>query len=888
MRACSLKYCLALLSLWVLCGLVSAKTDVTITPSKTYQTIDGIGGSVVYYLDWLTTHKNKEEIYDTLANGLGITAFRIANWAQEANADLTYDSEIVKEVKRRRGNDCFLAMSSWTAPASLKANNSLSCLSSNNQKGTLKKENGKYVYDDFGAWWKRSLLQYQAVGIYPDYVSIQNEIDCETDYESMVLKPEETSEYAAYPPALVAVSKAIKGMNKQPKLLGPEVLGIGWNNVQKYVNKIDKSLIYGYNFHYYHSGLKTHEARELRYCYPEDFLAAMTQLSTDYLGDKPMYMDENSTLRDHEDMDAIYTATFLAYAFSVNHVSAYLHWNLIWGDTGDGLINLEFSEKGYTTDAGYTISGDYHAVRHFSKFIERGWLNIDAQTSDPDSLIVCAFKSSKEDAYTVVLVNRHSQSQTVTMDLEPSGMEATVIMSRPLKDYMSKTIGTYKSLPSVNCPPYSILTIAWRKKASTYVYDNRNQQKIWTDTTGWNPKGVPEANDTVIVRRGISIVDGINHTAPVTLEKNGVLRLVNESSIKDLTLKGGNLRVKDGAVVLNANITVETASIISVAGRYGALTMDGKLYGNEDLTKEGDSELTANIDGTKWTGYWTVNGGTLTINNEDAIGTMGVYVDAGTLEVDVVSETQMVAVKDSAKLVLNKNLIVENATLGSRTLAPGEYTSAEYPEFISGEGKLIVDRDLPEIVKHGAGGSKQELLCNSSLTYFYYDWFNAETVSVTWNPHLPEGVEVKVNNDEHKVSFSGTCTEIGIFWFTITSVSGSDAEAKKTGSIRVNPIDTVDSSTVETRSEIAFAELSSQTISAYVADNQLHLSVNSDKMDDCHVMIVDMRGVKCNDFSKPLLRGENIIQHTVNLNVGTYLLQIRTSEGVRSMKLVVE
>lgn len=865
---------------------LQSAVDITITPTKEFQTIDGIGGSIVYYLDWLTTHKNKTELYDTLVNGLGLTAFRIANWAQEENADLTYDAEIVKEVKRRRGDDCFLAMSSWTAPASLKANNSLSGIDSNSsEKGTLKKVNGQYVYDEFAAWWKRSLLQYQAVGVYPDYVSIQNEIDCETDYESMVLKVDESEGYASYPKALTAVAQSISGMNQQPKLLGPEVLGIGWNNVQKYVNKIDKSLIYGYNFHYYHSGLKTHEARDLRYCYPEDFLAAMTQLSTDYLGEKPMYMDENSTLREHQEMDAIYTATFLAYAFSVNHVSAYLHWNLIWGDTEDGLINLEFSEKGYTTDAGYTISGDYHAVRHFSKFIERGWKNIDAQTTDPDSLIVCAFKSPEEDAYTVVLVNRHGESQTVTMDLEPAGMEATVIMSRPLKDYMSKTIGTYKSLPAVNCPPYSILTIAWRKKASTYVYDNHHQELPWTDTTCWSPKGIPETNDTVIVHDGNCFVDGINHTAPVTVEQTGVLRLANESSIKNLILQGGNLRAKNSVVVLNANITVDTSSIISVAGRYSAMTIDGKLYGSGDLKKEGESKLSANIDGTKWSGYWTVNGGTLAIDNEDAIGTMGVYVDAGTLEVNVAAETQMVAVKDSAKLVLNKNLIVENATLGDKSLKPGEYTAEDYPDFISGEGKLIVDRVLPEIVKHGAGGSKQEVLKDSSLTYFYYSWFNAETVNVTWNPHLPEGIEVKIDNDLAKVEFSGTCAEAGIFWFTVTSVSGSDTEAKKTGAIHV-VLPKTDST--ETSLKPVYSEIAKQSVSAYYNDGDLNLSINSDKSDYCNAIVVDMHGIKQTDFSESLLQGENQIKHAVNLSSGVYLLQIRTSEGVRSLKLLVE
>ena len=92
------------LSFWTLLMVSTytfAQTNITINPSVSYQTIDGIGGGIVYYLDWLTTHKNKTELYDTIYTGLGLSALRIGNWAQEENADLTYDAEIVNEAKKR-------------------------------------------------------------------------------------------------------------------------------------------------------------------------------------------------------------------------------------------------------------------------------------------------------------------------------------------------------------------------------------------------------------------------------------------------------------------------------------------------------------------------------------------------------------------------------------------------------------------------------------------------------------------------------------------------------------------------------------------------------------------------------------------------------------------
>ena len=79
----------------------AADVTIGIAPTETHQTVIGIGGGLAYYQNWLTGHKNKTEIYDTLFNGLGISGLRMGNWAQEDDKDLSDDAEIVKEAKKR-------------------------------------------------------------------------------------------------------------------------------------------------------------------------------------------------------------------------------------------------------------------------------------------------------------------------------------------------------------------------------------------------------------------------------------------------------------------------------------------------------------------------------------------------------------------------------------------------------------------------------------------------------------------------------------------------------------------------------------------------------------------------------------------------------------------
>jgi O-glycosyl hydrolase len=870
------------LLLFMMVSPVWAAVSMEVRPATTYQSVEGIGGGIVYYLDWIAKHEKCEEIYDTIYTGLGLSALRMGNWAQEEDADLTLDSLIYAAAKKRLGDDFYLSLTSWSPPASLKSNNDMKGTDGNGHS-SLKWANGSFQYDQFGAWWKRSLEQYRAVGIYPDYVSLQNEVDCNPSYYGMELEPDESvNGVASYAKCLTAAAKAINKLENPPMIIGPEVLGIGWDRVQNYLSKADTKLLSAYSFHYYHSGRKEHEAIEQRYAYPDDFKEAMSGLYDTYSKEnKPLFMTENSPLRDPVEMDPIYTAWFMSLAFTVNHVSSYTHWNLIWGDKGDACINIDtllVDGEYQKIKGGYRVNGDYHALRHFSKFVKRGWRLLYATTSDADVLIT-AFRNPDDDEYTVILVNKGRSAKSLECSFFPEHCRAMVIQSDVPNKKWSEVLGVYDSLDVVALPANSITTIAYTPKNSKYIYGS-DTLSSWNEPTSWTPEGVPSRRDTAVIGRGMVLMPVDLHvSSPVFIENGAVVYLDGSNRMDRVVSNGGGFLARTSGELTLDTLEVNAMTTIGVMSpdTSALMVMNGAVKGSEPLVKIGTDTLLPRVDASAFEGGWIVSGGAFRLEDDKALGAAGIDVVLGTMYVDCDAVTRHLYIGDNGNVVLNGSIEVKSAMIGPNNIYGGVYHAEDFPEYLSGEGMLIVDAPRPVLTRTVPHDTVQVLTTNDSIKPLVFHWENASTVEVDWNPIRPRGINVSIDDSSSYATISGKSDTVGTFIYEISTVGEYGPVASDSGRLVFNRPGTNSSEDVQALPHFSVS-YQDGVVSIF---SDISYDVN------CYATISDMSGRVVGGNTIVLLPGANSFDVDA-LECGVYLLQIRGKGIYKTVKMVVE
>jgi glucuronoarabinoxylan endo-1,4-beta-xylanase len=382
-----------------------------------HQKIEGFGASGAYYTTNFVNHKKKDEICNLVFKELGLDIFRIRN-----NYDMEPNSfretvEIVKAGEAALGQDLKIMVSSWSPPAYLKSN-------ANTIGGTLKKKDGKYMYDEFAQWWYDSLAAYAKEGVKVDYINIQNELDYEAPWNSCQFTPtaETDPNLAAYDTAFETVWKKLNAeMGKDmPKMLAPESSGLG--NGQAYIENLDDlSHVYGYSHHLYDcSGCGSA---------PDRFIPRMVSLNNfvSQHGNKPIFQTE---FEDNPGnwADALNTAHLLHNSLTVEKVSGYLYWELFWGP-GTGLVSLDDLSS-------YTVTPTYYAFKHYSAFINEGWQRVEAST-DNNGLRLSAYISPDNKKLTAVIIN-------ITKDTDIS-------LAFSLKNFSASEGEVYRSSQTKNC-----------------------------------------------------------------------------------------------------------------------------------------------------------------------------------------------------------------------------------------------------------------------------------------------------------------------------------------------------------------------------------------------------------------------------------------------------
>lgn len=410
------------------------------------QSVVGFGASLAYYENWLNAHPNKSEIYEAIFGELSLDILRVRN-------AFDYDPGMVDRVKEYMvaaeaslGYPIKLLSSSWGPTDALKNTGD------RKNGGTLRYsiDEGvvKFDYGGFAQWWNSSLDEYEAQGILPDYISIQNEPAWSASWETCLFNPNETisatDTIAGYNRALDAVYDSLQTREQRPLILGPEPAGIGFNSVENYVNALDLSKLDGIAHHLYHGVDENDPYASSNFSKVGDFHPEVPHIQTEYsLG------------------DWFSLAGLIYKSFYDEQVVAYLYWDLIWNE--GGLVQLDFpwdQSQWIDPQKGYTKTKDFYAFKQFSAFIHPGWLMTDHTLTGSENASLTFISPTGDSAVCVVINRSDTKDLKVHMEIPGYRIAESAVYSTS-EDLNCELVGTLvDSLLTLS--PHSIATVDMR------------------------------------------------------------------------------------------------------------------------------------------------------------------------------------------------------------------------------------------------------------------------------------------------------------------------------------------------------------------------------------------------------------------------------------------
>ncbi len=429
----------AAVSLVINSAITATETFSLATPN---QTIMGFGGAEAFYANYLDSHPNESQIMTALfdpVQGLGITFLRLENNYYNYNGTnaTTFDpdnTKILTAATATLGAAPTVLMSSWTPPASLKSNNSVNgCTGVTNGNctsgfGTLAQVSGAYNYAGFGQFWLSSLEAYAALGVVPNYISIQNEPDFPATYVACLFNPTEapaqlyqtTESYASYGKAFDATYQAINSsvLASVPQMIGPESFSL--SNAQALLTEVPPNELAVVASHLYN--VSSYGGN------PSDQINPMTTFDSDYPAPQLKFETE------YFQTPGFNNAIDIHNALTVANDNVYLYWGLAWPSTlqngistdQQGLLYIDNPFNAQSTWAypnGWTYNDAYYALKGYSYYIRPGYIRYNATSSNADEDV--SVYQSPDTKTTVIVILNTSTSTTDTVGLDLSTITYT-------------------------------------------------------------------------------------------------------------------------------------------------------------------------------------------------------------------------------------------------------------------------------------------------------------------------------------------------------------------------------------------------------------------------------------------------------------------------------
>jgi len=421
--------------------------SVTIDINTKYQTMDGVGASLAFYTNWFVVNSKKAEIYDLVFGGLKLSVLRVMT-----SGTMDDIVEFAANAKRSLGHDIPILATSWAPSAGCKSNNKITGQDGTNNTLKYTIVNGVPVFDytAFANWWVSKLTEFKNRGVYPTYISIQNEPGWNATYESCLFTAEEITTgaevtwRAGYGKAFLAVYNAIKDAGLPiPKFVGPEGISMRDYDIQNLCDKMDLTKLYAIGYHTYCGEDSDTHIPWLtalnNYCILKN---NFIRWETEYSGNG----------------DWINQAVHVHNNFTIGNASAYFYWALLWakGTTPAGLIDMDNPWSSST----YYVNDKYYSIKHYSYFIEKGDTRIgtDPVTSTDNSIRISAFLSADKKKVRIIVINT-SGSIEQKLSISVPGFESAAVNEYQSTDLLKyKTISGQKS-GNISIPARSLTTV---------------------------------------------------------------------------------------------------------------------------------------------------------------------------------------------------------------------------------------------------------------------------------------------------------------------------------------------------------------------------------------------------------------------------------------------
>jgi glucuronoarabinoxylan endo-1,4-beta-xylanase len=437
----------------------SVEAQVSIDLDTRYQTLVGFGASFAYCEDEMVAHPRKGALFDALFTDSGFEVLRMGNRYEAGQESvLARTGQLVSAAIERMEPDPVLLLTSGSPPASFKANGSRACSGNPDSCTLLRLEDGGFDYEGLADFWRDTLVQYGQVGVYPTYLSIQNNPDwvpsSSVSADACHFLPREGTEtvdvggetqtlsFPGYEEALSAVVANIATLEPAPSLLGPETSSL--TAALAYTPGFDPSSLAALAIHLYSSEPTLPDVAS--------FEAVLAMADDQKL---PVFQTEMAA-------EGLETAVLAHRALTEANAAMYLQNDFISSATA-----LEKNTRALVqlTDDDFVLQAPYYALKHYAFASDGGDVRVAAEVEGREALVSAWLRPDGE-RLTLVALNQGAKA--IRLRLEAAEFLSGFASSRVFRTNFASgefwaSLGSFPTEGSVELPASSILTIALEK-----------------------------------------------------------------------------------------------------------------------------------------------------------------------------------------------------------------------------------------------------------------------------------------------------------------------------------------------------------------------------------------------------------------------------------------